>query len=82
MQVGAAKYREMRLSGDTPLPAPKFLPDAIDIKIPSRDAGRDIPCRLMYPTSRKTAEERKKCKGVIVHFHGGGWVVRHTWYNE
>lgn len=65
----------MRLKGETALPAPKLLPDGINIKIPSREAGRDIPCRLMYPSSRKTVEERKKCKGVFAHFHGGGWVV-------
>jgi acetyl esterase/lipase len=59
------------------LPAPQLLPEALDIKIPSRDAERDIPCRLVYPSSRKTTEERKKCRGVIAHFHGGGWVVRY-----
>jgi len=37
----------------------------------------------MYPTERKTAEERKKCKGVMIHIHGGGWIVRHTYeYND
>jgi len=66
----------MRWEGKTALPAPKVLPDGIDIKIPSRDAGRDIPCRVMYPAARKTTEERKKCESVIIHIHGGGWVVR------
>ncbi len=67
----------MLWKGETALPAPILLPDAIDLMIPSRDRGRKIPCRMMYPASRKTAEERKKCKGVVVHFHGGGWVVRY-----
>jgi len=74
-EVGAAKYREMRKSGQTTLPAPTVLPEGIDITIPSRDSGRDIPCRLMYPSSRKTSEERKHCKGVVCHFHGGGWTL-------
>jgi acetyl esterase/lipase len=67
----------MRWRGETVFPAPKTLPEAIDIEIPSRDAGRGIPCRLIYPGARKMAEERKKCKGVIMHIHGGGWVVRY-----
>jgi len=74
-EVGAAKYREMRKRGETPLPAPKTLPQGIDIKIPSRDSDRDIPCRLMYPSSRASPESRKMCKGTVLHFHGGGWVL-------
>jgi acetyl esterase/lipase len=74
-EVGASKYREMRWAGNTPLPPPRMLPQAMDIKIPSRESGRDIPCRLMYPTSRPTEELRKQCKGVVIHYHGGGWVL-------
>ncbi|CZR54624.1 related to lipase 2 [Phialocephala subalpina] len=74
-EVGAPKYREMRWKGETAFPAPKLLPQAIDISIPSCDSGRDIPCRLMYPSARKTEEERKKSRGVVMHFHGGGWVL-------
>ena len=29
----------------------------------------------MYPTSRTTEEDRKKCKGSILHIHGGGWTL-------
>lgn len=30
----------------------------------------------MYPSARKSAEDRKKVEGgVVCHFHGGGWVV-------
>ncbi|KAE8449134.1 hypothetical protein EG329_008518 [Mollisiaceae sp. DMI_Dod_QoI] len=65
----------MRWKGETSLPAPKILPQGIEIKIPSRESGRDIPCRLMYPSMRKTEDERKKCRGVVMHFHGGGWVL-------
>ncbi|KAG0652327.1 Carboxylesterase [Hyphodiscus hymeniophilus] len=74
-EVGAAKYRQMRLSGETPLPAPKLLPEALDINLPSRESGRDIICRLVYPPSRKTPEERQKCRGTVLHIHGGGWVL-------
>jgi acetyl esterase/lipase len=65
----------MRMNGETPLPAPKYLEAALDIELPSREAGRVIPCRLVYPSSRKTVEQRKKCKGSVLHIHGGGWVL-------
>lgn len=74
-EVGAQKYREMRLNGETPLPPPKLLPQAIEISMPSRNSGRTIPCRLMYPSSCKTPEDRQKCKGSVLHIHGGGWVL-------
>ncbi|KAH6701997.1 Alpha/Beta hydrolase protein [Leptodontidium sp. MPI-SDFR-AT-0119] len=74
-EVGAPKYREMRLKNETALPGPVMLPQALDITIPSREQGRDIPCRLMYPQARKTDEERKGVKGVVMHIHGGGWVL-------
>lgn len=75
LKVGAPAYRKMRWAGETPLPAPKVLPKGIDMTIPSREAGRDIPCRLMYPTARDTAARHKKCRGVVLHIHGGGWVL-------
>jgi len=65
----------MRVTGATPLPAPNVLDSALDIELPSRDDGRTIPCRLVYPTARKTTEERKSCKGSVLHIHGGGWVL-------
>jgi len=65
----------MRIKGETAFPLPTLLPDALDIEIPSRDAGRTIPCRLIYPSARKTADERAKCKGTYLHIHGGGWVL-------
>jgi acetyl esterase/lipase len=63
------------LKGETPLPAPGYLDSALDIELPSRENGRSIPSRLIYPTARKTAEERKSCKGSVLHIHGGGWVL-------
>jgi acetyl esterase/lipase len=65
----------MRMKGETPLPAPRYLDSALDIELPSRENGRSIPCRLIYPTARKTEEERKSCKGSVLHIHGGGWVL-------
>ena len=68
LQVGAAKYREMRMKGQTPLPKPVILPQGQDIQLPSRDSNRTIPCRLLEPSSGSS-------KGVILHIHGGGWVL-------
>lgn len=65
----------MRLRGETALAGPVLLDSATDIEVPSRDAGRSIPCRLMYPSARKTSEERAACKGTVLHIHGGGWVL-------
>ncbi|PVH72282.1 alpha/beta-hydrolase [Cadophora sp. DSE1049] len=74
-QIGAGKYRRMRWAGESALPPPVVLPQALDITIPSRGKGREIPCRLVYPQARKTDEERKGVKGVVLHIHGGGWVL-------
>ena len=59
----------MRANGETPLPAPVVLDSGKDIKLPSRDSGREIPCRVFAPESGKSA-------GVYYHIHGGGWCVR------
>ena len=66
-EVGAAKYRQMRLDGETPLPKPIVL-NGSPFEIPSRDSGRKIPCRIMKP-------ENGDYKHVIMHIHGGGWVL-------
>lgn len=75
--VGAAKYRAMRLAGETALPAPPILPDGLNFTIPSRTLGRSIPCRLFYPSTNAKGEgnEKPKTKGVFMHIHGGGWVL-------
>jgi acetyl esterase/lipase len=65
----------MRWAGETALPAPTILPKGINFTIPSREAGRDIPCRVFYPNARSTEKERRKSKGVILHIHGGGWTL-------
>ncbi|ETN40849.1 uncharacterized protein HMPREF1541_05129 [Cyphellophora europaea CBS 101466] len=69
-EVGAPKYRQMRAAGETPLPAATHLPTAEDTTIPSRDAGRSIPCRVLRPQNGKAVA------GVFLHIHGGGWVLQ------
>jgi acetyl esterase/lipase len=67
-KVGAEKFRQMRNNGETAFPKPPVLPEGHDISIPSRDANRSIPCRLFHPASSKP-------RGIILHIHGGGWVL-------
>ena len=59
----------MREKGDGALPKPVLLPQAKSLCIPSRQGGRDIPCRLLVP------EGGGQVKGVFLHIHGGGWVL-------
>ncbi len=70
MQVGAERYRQMRVNGETPLPMRVVLESGKSFSIPSRDAGRDIPCRVMLP------EHGGPVKAVFMHIHGGGWVLQ------
>jgi len=70
------------LNGETAFPAPSMLPQAREFEIPSREARRSIPCRLIYPsngvesTSTDPSSELKpKVTGIIMHIHGGGWVL-------
>ena len=59
----------MRREGKTSLPKPIVLDAGKSFAIPSREKGRDIPCRLMMP------EGGAPVKGVYMHVHGGGWVL-------
>lgn len=68
-EVGAAKHRKMRETGETPLPVPVYLPEAIDTTVPSREKGRDIPIRIYKPNNGQPS------KGILAHFHGGGFVL-------
>lgn len=68
-EVGVARYREMRETGETVLPKPVYLPEARDATVPSRDVGRDIPLRVYAPDNEQPS------KGVFLHFHGGGFVL-------
>lgn len=64
----------MRWNGETPLPKPIVLPGEKYL-IPSRDAGREIPCRIIKPDSGSV-------KGVFLHIHGGGWVLQSEEYQD
>ena len=69
IEVGAAKYREMRRKGETVFPPAIVLDRGTSFSIPSRDVDREIPCRFMVPRSDK------KPKAVFMHIHGGGFVL-------
>lgn len=68
-EVGVAKYRQMRETGETPLPVPVYLPGARDESVPSREAGRKIPLRVYAPDNGQPS------KGIFLHIHGGGFVL-------
>lgn len=55
--------------GKLALPKPVYLDQAKDITIPSREKGREVPCRLLLP------EHGAQVEGVYYHIHGGGWVL-------
>ncbi len=65
----------MRRRGETAFPAPAILPEGLEVKVPSRESERDIPCRVLFPSKWKSGSERRGVKGVMCHFHGGGWTV-------
>lgn len=75
-EVGAAKYRQMRWNGETPLPKPIVLDSGKNIKLPSREPGREIPCRVFTPDAGQPT------KGVFYHIHGGGWVLQSEAYQD
>ena len=66
----------MSAGGKTPFPLPKLLKEGQVIHLASREAGRSIPCRLIYPSifSDSDSHEKLQPRGVIMHLHGGGWV--------
>lgn len=59
----------MRWRGETSLPKPVVLENGKRMSIPSRESGRDIPCRYFEP-------DHVKPQGVYFHIHGGGWVLQ------
>ncbi|KAI1326287.1 Alpha/Beta hydrolase protein [Xylariaceae sp. FL0255] len=67
--VGAVEWRRMRDAGELAFPMAVKLPRARDTAVPSRDSGRDIPVRVVEP------ENGVKSRGILLHFHGGGFVV-------
>jgi dipeptidyl aminopeptidase/acylaminoacyl peptidase len=68
-EIGAEKYRQMRETGETPLPLPVYLSEAKDSAVSSRDAGRSIPIRVYTPDNGQPS------KGIFLHIHGGGFVL-------
>lgn len=68
-QIGAAAYRKLRAEGRTAFPKPIILPEGINGTIPSREPDREIPYRMFKP-------ENGASKGVLLHIHGGGWVLQ------
>ncbi|KKZ66166.1 hypothetical protein EMCG_01143 [[Emmonsia] crescens] len=67
--VDVVKYRDMLLKGETVFPVPVLLPEATDFSIPSREAGRSIPCRVIRPAGNTPPA------GIFMHMHFGGWVL-------
>jgi acetyl esterase/lipase len=59
----------MRENGQTAMPKPVRLEEAKQFSVPSREKGRDIPCRLVKP------DGESRVQGVLMHIHGGGWVL-------
>ncbi|KAK8199666.1 Alpha/Beta hydrolase protein [Phyllosticta capitalensis] len=74
-EIGAARYREMRWNGEGTLPKVNVLESGVNFKIPSRETGRDIPCRFFKP-------ENGQVNGVMMHVHGGGWVLQGECWND
>ncbi|KAL8796527.1 MAG: hypothetical protein Q9195_001201 [Heterodermia aff. obscurata] len=69
-EVGAQKYRQMRRDGETPLPVSTMLERAQVFTLPSREKGRNIPCRVMMPGGSTQPQ------AVFMHIHGGGWTLQ------
>ncbi|GAW15593.1 hypothetical protein ANO14919_050080 [Xylariales sp. No.14919] len=68
-EVGAPRFREMIEAGEIGGLKPAQLPEAEEIKIPSREPGRDIPVRVYKPDNGKPS------KGIMLHIHGGGYTL-------
>ena len=66
----------MRWNGETPLPKPQVLESGKNIKLPSRDADRQIPCRVFAPSNCQPP------KGTFYHIHGGGWCLQSEAYQD
>jgi hypothetical protein len=65
----------MRWNNETPIPRPPTIESGVNISIPSRDDGRSIPLRMFKP-------EACDAKGVMLHIHGGGWVLMSEHYQD
>ena len=59
------------------MPKPQVLESGKNIKLPSREPSREIPCRVFHPES-----SGGEPKGVFYHIHGGGWVLQSEHYQD
>ncbi|KAI9762617.1 MAG: hypothetical protein M4579_000235 [Chaenotheca gracillima] len=73
-EVGVEEYRRQQREGEIALEKPTIIARGKNISVPSREKGRDIPCRVMMPGSEH-GESQRGAKGVFLHIHGGGWVL-------
>ena len=55
--------------GQTLLPEPVHLTEALDANVPSREIGRDISVRVYKPDNGQPS------KGILLHVRGGGFVL-------
>jgi acetyl esterase/lipase len=74
-EIGAAKFRALQDEGKIGWPLRPKLERAKNIFIRSREAGREIKCRLLEP-------QNKASEGVFLHIHGGGFVLNHADDND
>ncbi|KAJ5793864.1 hypothetical protein N7457_000463 [Penicillium paradoxum] len=63
----AAEYRKWRNEGLNGFPKPFVLPEASTITIHSSHGDHSIPLRVLTPAT--------EAKGVLLHVHGGGFVI-------
>ncbi|KAF9893945.1 hypothetical protein FE257_008916 [Aspergillus nanangensis] len=67
--IGAETLRAIQDTGEgSDVPPPVRLPNAVETTVPSREKDRDIPIRAFKP------ENGQPSRGVMLHFHGGGFV--------
>ncbi|OJD38919.1 alpha beta hydrolase fold-3 domain-containing protein [Diplodia corticola] len=68
-EVGPEKFRQLCWN------KPVVIESGVDFKLPSRDSGRDIPCRVFKPAGADV-------RGVLMHIHGGGFVLCSEKYSD
>jgi acetyl esterase/lipase len=66
--VGIPEYRRLRASGQTHIPPVVPLPSAVELLIPSREAGRALPCHVLRP------QDGRAPRSSFMHIHGGGFA--------
>ncbi|EXL66750.1 hypothetical protein FOPG_17093 [Fusarium oxysporum f. sp. conglutinans race 2 54008] len=74
VEGGASAFRRMRKEGTHGFPKPGVDPTADDLPITTRD-GEHIVLRRFRPQGGVS-------KGVMIHFHGGGWVINSAYSQD